>query len=150
MKGNKDLITSIIIILCGVLFLVEASHIKNLGFDILDTSFFPKLTSYLLIISGIGLFINNLLKQRGKEGKNIEIKENLLKIFIFVLFFVLYLLILPLLHFIFATILFILASYLIIDPSLNLKNMAKGIILSLLLSYGFWFIFVKGFNVLLP
>lgn len=149
MGKNKELIVSVIIILCGVIFLIEASSIRNLGYDILDTSFFPKLTSFLLIVSGIGLFINNLLKRKERKQNN-EVKKDILKIVIFIMSFVVYLIILPSLHFTFSTVLFIMASYLIIDPSWNLKNIIKGLAFSILLSYGFWLIFEKGFNVLLP
>jgi len=153
---NKNRVNRFIalgIAIVGLILYLDANNsIRDLGYDALGASFFPKLAAFFLIIFSLGLFISTLKKTlvpNSKEEKN-KITKNKKRIAYFLVITILYIFILPKIGFIFSTIFFLMSSYILMNQNINFKNILIGIIFASFCSYLLWLIFAKTFGLLLP
>lgn len=132
----------------GIILYVEVTRsIGKLGYDILDSPFFPKLAAIMLVLFGAVLTVNSILKPA--EAKKIQI-NNPWKVVCFISLLVLYSLLLHYIGFIFSSIFFIITSYLLISKHRKIKDFLYSIVFALSTTFILWLAFTKGLNLLLP
>lgn len=148
MSSKKDVIFGSVITVAGIILCVEVTRsIGKLGYDVLDSPFFPKFGAVMLALFGVVLTITSLL--RPAEAKKIQI-NNSWKVVCFISLLVLYSLLLHYIGFIFSSIFFTIASYLLISKHRKIKDFLYGIVFALSTTFILWFAFTKGLNLLLP
>ena len=148
MRLKKDVICGSAITTMGIILYVEATRsIGKLGYDVLDSPFFPKLGAVMLVLFGVALTVASLLKPT--EAKKIQV-NNPRKVVCFITLLVLYSLLLHYLGFIFSSIFFIIASYLLISKYRKIKDLLYSIVFALSTTFILWLAFTKGLNLLLP
>lgn len=148
MRSKKDLICGSVITAGGIILYVEVTRsIGKLGYDVLDSPFFPKLGAVMLALFGVALTITSLLKPT--EAKKIQI-NNSWKVICFISLLALYSLLLHYIGFIFSSIFFIIASCLLISRHRKIKDFLYGVVFALSTTFILWFAFTKGLNLLLP
>ncbi|MFB0561913.1 MAG: tripartite tricarboxylate transporter TctB family protein, partial [Candidatus Lokiarchaeia archaeon] len=100
MKLRKDVVCGSAITIAGIIIYVEATRsIGKLGYDVLDSPFFPKLAAVMLVLFGVALTVTSLLKPT--EAKKIQV-NNPKKVVYFITLLVLYSLLLHYIGFIFS------------------------------------------------
>lgn len=148
MSSKKDMICGSVIAGGGIILYVEATRsIGKLGYDVLDSPFFPKLGAVMLVLFGVALTVTSLLKPT--EAKKIQV-NNPKKVVYFITLLVLYSLLLHYIGFIFSSIFFIIAGYLLISQRRKIRDLMYGIVFAFSTTIVLWLIFAKGLNLLLP
>jgi len=148
MRSKKDVICGSVITGGGIILYVEATRsIGKLGYDVLDSPFFPKLAAIMLVLFGVVLTVTSLLKPA--EAKIIQV-NNPRKVVCFISLLVLYSLLLQHIGFIFSSIFFIIASYLLISKHRKIKDFLYSIVFALSTTIILWLAFTKGLNLFLP
>jgi len=148
MRSKKDVICGSVITVGGIILYVEATRsIGKLGYDVLDSPFFPKLGAVMLVLFGVALTVTSLLKLA--EAKKIQV-NNPKKVVYFITLLVLYSLLLQHIGFIFSSIFFIIASYLLISKHRKIKDFLYSIVFALSTTIILWLAFTKGLNLFLP
>lgn len=147
MRLKKDVICGSAITGAGVALYVEAARsIGKLGYDVLDSPFFPKLGAVMLICFGVALVLSSFWKPT--DSKKIQV-NNPEKVVTYIALLVLYSLLLQRIGFIFSTIFFIIAGYLVISKHRNIKDCLYGIVFAFSTTIILWLVFVKGLKLLL-
>ena len=147
MRLNKDVICGSAITGVGIILYVEATRsIGKLGYDVLDSPFFPKLGAVMLIIFGGALALSSFWKPT--ESKKIQV-SNPGKVVSYITLLVLYSLFLSRIGFIFSTVFFLIASYLVISKHRKIKDFLYSIVFAFSTTIILWLVFVKGLNLLL-
>jgi len=144
----------------GIILYVEATRsIGKLGYDVLDSPFFPKLGAVMLVLFGIALTVTSLLKpactKRFGEGRPTEAKKPLLsqgpkQVVCFITLLVLYSLLLNYIGFIFSSVFFIITSYLLISQRRKIRDLIEAVVFAFSTTIVLWLIFAKGLKLLLP
>jgi len=147
MRFKKDVICGSAIAGAGIVLYVEAARsIGKLGYDVLDSPFFPKLGAVMLIGFGVALALSSFW--RPTESKKIQV-NNPGKVVLFIALLVLYSLLLQRIGFIFSTIFFIVAGYLVISKHRKIKDCLYSIVFAFSTTIILWIVFVKGLKLLL-
>ena len=153
MRSKKDVICGSVITVGGIILYVEATRsIGKLGYDVLDSPFFPKLGAVMLVLFGVTLTVTSLLKPTlgpRTEAKKIQV-NNPKKVVYYITLLVLYSLLLQHIGFIFSSIFFIIASYLLISKHRKIKDFLYSIVFALSTTIILWLAFTKGLNLFLP
>jgi len=135
-------------IIGGILYFGSCRTIRDMGYDVLGASFFPKLGAVFLIFFGLCLFINSLLGIKEVKKKIKMEEKGRIVMFLGTLAFYVY--IFSKVGFIFSTMFFIIASYIMLSKSRGIRNIVVGVVFSATTSYLLWLIFTKALNVVLP
>ncbi|MHC4489435.1 MAG: tripartite tricarboxylate transporter TctB family protein [Planctomycetota bacterium] len=147
MRLNKDVICGSAIAGVGIILYVEATRsIGKLGYDVLDSPFFPKLGAVMLIIFGGALAFSSFWKPT--ESKKIQV-NNPGRVVSYITLLVLYSLSLHRIGFIFSTVFFFIAGYLIISKHRKIKDFLYSIVFAFSTTIILWLVFVKGLKLLL-
>jgi len=147
MRLKKDVICGVAIAGAGIVLYVEAARsIGKLGYDVLDSPFFPKLGAVMLIIFGGALALTSFWKPT--ESKKIQV-NNPGKVVSYITLLVLYSLFLSRIGFIFSTVFFLIASYLVISKHRKIKDFLYSIVFAFSTTIILWLVFVKGLKLLL-
>lgn len=133
----------------GIWIFIESLSIRSLGYDALDSPFFPKLGAALLIIFGAALAITSLFKKDEKPKRD-RSTQGYTKIVIYMCMLVVYAVVIKQIGFTLTTIFFVAASFLIMTRDRNIKEITYSIIFASLTTFAFWYIFEKGLKVMLP
>ena len=145
---RKDVICGSAITIGGIIIYVEATRsIGKLGYDVLDSPFFPKLGAVMLVLFGVALTVTSLLKPT--EAKKIQV-NNPKKVVYFITLLVLYSLLLHYIGFIFSSIFSIIASYLLISQRRKIRDLIEAVVFAFSTTIVLWLIFSQGLNLLLP
>jgi len=156
MNGKKLNVNSIMgiigVIIGSYIYFVPSKAIRNLNFDLLGASFFPKMASIIIIVSSFGLFFWSFFTfHESKAQKNIFKYNNEKKAFVFFIILFLYTYFLSKVgHFVLLTTIFIMLNYIILSKYRNTRNIILGIVFSFTSSCAVWLLFTKGFNQILP
>lgn len=137
----------------GVWLFIESLSIRSLGYDALDSPFFPKLGAVLLIIFGIALAVSSIFKKQDKgdeKPKKERFSRSHIKIVIYVCMLIAYAIAIKQVGFILTTIFLVAASYLIMTKNRNIKEIVYSLIFASLTTFAFWYVFEKGLSVMLP
>ena len=147
MRLKKDVICGLAITGAGIILYVEATRsIGKLGYDVLDSPFFPKIGAVMLIFFGLALALSSFWKPA--ESKKIQV-NNPGKVVSYIALLVLYSLLLSRIGFIFSTIVFVIAGYLIISKHRRIKDFLYSIVFAFSTTIILWLVFVKGLKLLL-
>jgi len=101
----------------------------------------------MLVLFGVALTVTSLLKPT--EAKKIQV-NNPKKVVYFITLLVLYSLLLHYIGFIFSSVFFIIASYLLISQRRKIRDLMYGVVFAFSTTIVLWLIFAKGLNLLLP
>ena len=147
MRLNKDVICGSAITGVGIFLYVEVTRsVGKLGYDVLDSPFFPKLGAVMLTLFGVALAVSSLWKPA--ESKKIQV-NNPGNVVSYIVSLVLYSLLLPCIGFVFSTIVFIISGYLVISNHRKIRDFLYSIVFAFSATIVLWLIFVKGLNLLL-
>lgn len=148
MRLTKDVICGSAITIAGIIIYVEVNRsVGKLGYDVLDSPFFPKLAAVMLALFGVALTVSSVAKPT--ETKKTQI-NNPKKVVCFITLLVLYSLLLHYIGFIFSSIFFIIASYLLISERRKIRDFIEAVVFAFSTTIVLWLIFAKGLNLLLP
>ena len=152
MKLPRDIWLGIGGMFAGVIFYFVARRIQDWQFDVLGASFFPKLASVLMVLFGLMLLVTSLPEiKNAPEKKSSKNSPNTLYInLIFISCLVFYLVLLPLIGFIYSSVALILIMYFLITRTFNLRELIKGASYAVLSVLFVWLIFTKEFELILP
>jgi hypothetical protein len=147
MRLNKDVICGLAITGVGITLYVEVTRsVGKLGYDVLDSPFFPKLGAVMLTLFGVALAVSSFWKPA--ESKKIQV-NNPGNVVSYIVLLVLYSLLLSRIGFVFSTIVFVIAGCLIIGRHRKIKDFVYSIVFASSATIVLWLIFVKGLNLLL-
>ena len=138
---NNDLLTSSLCLIIGILFFIGSLNYPYLG------SIFPAVISLALIIMSIILFIKSLINPEMSGWiTNVKLKN----VFLIALSIILYVLIIPILGIIVTSTIYIIGFALVASPKVDYRIIITSVIVALVVSGSFSYIFIKYFYVPLP
>ena len=147
MRLNKDVICGSAITGAGIFLYVEVTRsVGKLGYDVLDSPFFPKLGAVMLTLFGVALAVSSLWKPA--ESKKIQV-NNPGNVVSYIVLLVLYSLLLSRIGFVFSTIVFVILGYLVISSHRKFRDFLYSVVFAFSATIVLWLIFVKGLNLLL-
>lgn len=150
---SEDEYIGIVGVLVGIVLILIALSIPDWRFaDIVGASFFPKISSISFFVFSFSLFINSW-RHRRLNIRRLNIKEkgnNLFKKISFFVFFILYVIILPIVGFYISSTVFLLIVFLAIVNKLSFTNILNGLLFSVITVTIVGYIFTNVFLILLP
>jgi putative tricarboxylic transport membrane protein len=148
----KDKIFSIfIIIFCFVMFLQTYKFDQKTLFQPVSSAFYPRIIIIVIFIfSLILLLLSFTKKQNNKIKSNKQMIDFYKKPIIIFSSFAIYIYILPIIHFIPATLLFLVASQLLLYKNRRLKGLFIISAVSTSSTFIIYFTFLYALNILLP
>lgn len=156
-KINANYIDSVVVLILGIGILVllplQVKSPDNLEHTLTSPLLFPRIVSWTLIILSLFRLFTVLVKKETKETKETKeikeatfIKKQWLRFISSLVIIVVYILLIPFLGFLLAT---ILATFSLISL-LGDGKWYKQVILSTIITVPIWFVFVELLNVPLP
>ncbi len=136
----------------GIVLYLLARLIEDWEFDVLGASFVPKLSSVLMFIFGLLLFVTSLPERKTLTPvrKNPAARRQLLANLKFIAVLIIYVTVLPLAGFIPASIALLLVMYFYTVRRFDLPEILKGVSFSVVSILAVWLIFTKQFDLILP
>ncbi|MCS7175452.1 tripartite tricarboxylate transporter TctB family protein [Pseudothermotoga sp.] len=147
MRFGKDFYSGLILSLFGVLMFFESQKIRRLRFDVLDNTFFPSVATILLVIFSVALVIHSLLS---KEKPKPIVFEKPLRVILFLVSFLVYILLMEPVGFVLSSIIFVFVSCLIISWPIKIKTTVYSAIFAIATSFSVWYVFAKVLRLVLP
>lgn len=147
MRFGKDFYSGLILSLFGVLMFFESQKIRRLRFDVLDNTFFPSVATILLVIFSVALVIHSLLS---KEKPKPIVFEKPLRVILFLVSFLVYILLMEPIGFVLSSIIFVFVSCLIISWPIKIKTTVYSAIFAIATSFSVWYVFAKVLRLVLP
>ena len=145
---KANIITSCIIILISIFFLFATSDINKAAGTILGPRFFPILILSVIIFLSLIIVILNIINRKKIDEVFIK-KDELLRITVTVLMFIVYILIIEKIGFIISTALFMIVMSVFYYGKIDKKFISiSGI--SVIMPVFLYLLFSKMFHVLLP
>lgn len=145
--NNNDTILGIIILVFGIFYGIMTLQIPGTKSQLFDSRFVPILLTVFIILIGILELGRGLQKPiKNNEKKEFDTKTVILTFILIILYILLY----SPLGFIVSTFLFLLLEMNVLTPNYAKKNQLLYIIISLVFSFGIYYLFYFGFTIFLP
>lgn len=144
---KRDFYLGLAFTVISVWLLLESQKIRRLRFDVLDNAFFPSMAATLMLIFSIGLIVQALFSK--ETPTPIKFKKPI-RVSLFVISCVLYIVLMRWIGFVLSSILFTFASCLIISWPFKIKMIVYSAIFSIATSVSIWYIFEKLLRLMLP
>ena len=142
----KDIILGVVMAIISAVAIVDSNKLISTNkWDVIGPDGFPKMVSYILLGLSIILIISAIRK---KENTSSKMSVNILTLFTLVSIFV-YVLIMPIIGFIFSTGLFLIILQLILAYDVK-KSFFQSIMTTIIVTGTVFIVFEKLLNVKLP
>ncbi|WP_179033661.1 tripartite tricarboxylate transporter TctB family protein [Paenibacillus sp. URB8-2] len=151
-----DKIFSIVTLTIAGIFLINSRlFAEKSGTQAVSSAFFPRIIIYALIFSSLILLVSSFLKKskqqgEGAKGASIAFLRHHWRVPFMFAWFMIYLILMPILGFFPSTVLFLFVGYLVLNVSFVKKKLFLYIPLSLILTFVIQFIFENELQVILP
>ena len=156
MNKRNDLITGIVLIAFSLVYLVQAFNIrifKAMGKAVVNSTTMPKIWAICMILLALSLIVRAIRsKNDGDKNKTRSFKQMLhdnSEVIATFTALVIYIAIMELFGFIFASILYIFAQTIILTPK-DKRNYVQAGIIAVICSVATYYLFVSYLSVLLP
>lgn len=144
---NNDTFLGIIILIFGIFYGLATLQIPGTKSQLFDSRFVPVLLTIFIIVIGILELGRGLQKPfEEKENKEFDTKTVVLTFVLIILYIILY----SPLGFIISTFLFLFLEMNVLTPNYVKKNQLLYLIISLVFSFGIYYLFYFGFTIFLP
>lgn len=158
---NKNLISGIFIFAFSLFFFILSFSINLTNIDkLVGSRLFPQIITILMMMFSLWLIIDNLIKNKknikieqvnddGEVEKNDGPKPNYKNTILVFLSLAIYIFLLNIVGFSIATIFYLFTQMCLLETKTK-RNFGKYAIISVLATFAIYFIFTKGFSLILP
>lgn len=159
-KEVKDFFAGLLAIVFSIVYFFNTLNIKSMGFSQISASFFPRIIAILLLLLGLILVIKNLKNTitwfkeiNFYSTKNLTLDKSFFfrhKVVFTMLFFALYCILIDILGFLSASILYLFFQILLFSNAFTKKTILTSSLIAVMASVVVYVTFQFGFSISLP